>query len=208
MHWFLIACFISLPAVPCLSQPSACSSFSLSCSQSKSQLKTPSVSEALQYRVLPFNPTYIRTVYSSPISLQHTTIQAPSHLYAPGLCGSASELTLLSVGLHSSLRWNCLPSHESSPSNPLVCDMSVSVCVCFIFRAFFLNGIAMLCSGFGSTIFRLLVWLQYSVLHCKNCWKHYFSDRFYTFLHFVLVVVLLNKLFASVIECIFPHILP
>ena len=85
----------------------------------------------------------IHTVYSRP-SLFSTPLVICMHPASLALLPSS----MLCVGLHSSLRWNCLPSHESSPCNTLVCDVSVCMCECVVFSLFFFSPLMVLpCSA-------------------------------------------------------------
>lgn len=81
----------------------------------------------------------IHTVYSHPLSLQHTPLQAPSHLYAPGLRDSAS------VG-SAERRPSQLPEVELPPfpreiTMQYPCVWHEWVCVCCIFMPFFLMAL-------------------------------------------------------------------
>lgn len=67
------------------------------------------------YTAAPFLPS--THLHRQPVISMHPASVALLHSSLP------------SVGLHSSLRWNCFPSHESSPYNTLVCD----VCVCVLY---------------------------------------------------------------------------
>lgn len=143
VQWFLITCPIGLPAVFCISlQPAV---FFLSLVHNPSPIWKHHLFLRPSSRMFCPLPLHTYCIQQPPLSSSH------SHLYAPGLRRSASPSTLLSVGLHSSLRWNCLPSLESSPRNTLVCDGSV--CVCVVFSClFFFNGTTILCSEIGSTM--------------------------------------------------------
>lgn len=126
--WFLIRSLISLPAVCCVPQPSL-------------QPAVPSLAPAQNHR-------WTRRLFPRPCSSTlcplppdiHTCIQQPPSFPStlphrqPVISMHPASVALLqsslpSVGLHSSLRWNCFPSHESSPCNTLVCD----VCVCVLY---------------------------------------------------------------------------
>lgn len=129
--WFLIRSLISLPAV--------CHNLLCSLQSLHSLLLKITAEHAVCFRgpAVARSALYPPDIYtciqqppSFPSTLPHRQPVISMHPASVALLQSS----LPSVGLHSSLRWNCFPSHESSPCNTLVCD----VCVCVLyFQDFF-----------------------------------------------------------------------
>ena len=130
VHMLLITCLLSLPAVFLY-----LTTFSAVCKSRFSLLLVIPTDHTICFRapLVTCSALYpnIHSVYSRP-SLFSTPLVISMHPASVALL----PLSMLCVGLHSSLRWNCLPSHENSPCNTLVCDVSVCACV-FHFHYFF-----------------------------------------------------------------------